>query len=276
MRLYVIISVIFIYVLAYGKDTNTRLLTLDTQGITTFEATCGSGFLKIYGKPGLKQINVTANIRPEGLNPRKLQKVVTLTLKRAGSRAILTSITKNDAFGLFDWIFGNNEDNIEIDLTIEIPQHMNLKITDGSGGTEIRNIRGNVNIIDGSGFLSVQNIDGALEITDGSGGILVRNINGNCQVHDGSGEITLKQINGDLAITDGSGAMFIDHIGGSVEITDGSGEINLEYIRDTITISDGSGDIKAGHVNGDLILKSTGSGKVITNQVRGHIIGLRK
>ncbi len=276
MRVFMIVVLTFFASLLFAKDNNVRVLTLDAQGITRLKATCGAGFLKVKGSPELQQIRVTAAIRPEGLDARKLSKAVKLSLTRDGSTAVLVSKTKNDNFSLFDWIFGGDVQSVEIDLTIEIPQKMDLKIIDGSGSTEIGNVIGQADIIDGSGFLTVKNLQGALEITDGSGSILVQNINGDCTIRDGSGEMTLKQIEGNVDITDGSGAIFANQVEGAMDITDGSGEINLKHIGQTITIRDGSGDIRVDDVNGDLVIKSAGSGGVFTNDVKGRIIGLHK
>ncbi|RLD16119.1 hypothetical protein DRI50_02625 [candidate division KSB1 bacterium] len=276
MRYFMIVLIALTASLVFGKDNDTRVLNLDSQGITTLKADCGAGFLKINGSPSAEQIMVTANIRPKGLNSKKLAKVVELNLKRVGSTAVLVSRAKNANHDLFDWIFGGNSDNIEIDLTIEIPQNLNLKITDGSGSTEIKSVHGKVEITDGSGSLTISKITGPLHITDGSGSILIQDIKGDCQINDGSGSMTLEHITGNVDITDGSGGILVNHVDGAIEIVDGSGEINLDHVTQTVTVRDGSGDINASNVNGDLVIKSAGSGRVFTNHIRGRIIGLHK
>ncbi len=273
MRLIMIILLAFLAAPLWAKGNNVRILTLDAQGIKTLKATCGAGFLKVEGKSDLRQIRVTAEIRPQGMHPQKLKEVTVLQLKREGDSAVLISKTKNSDRNVLDWLLGTDSGDIEINITVELPQNMNVHIVDGSGSTDIRNIIGHADITDGSGYLTVQNVHGPLQISDGSGGMLVENITGTCRINDGSGEMTLKDMSGDVQITDGSGSLFINTVDGTLEITDGSGDIEIRHVTQNVIIRDGSGDIRVNDIGGDLVLKSAGSGKVITNDIRGKIIG---
>ena len=275
MRLTMIILLAFWSVSLWAKGNNVRILTLDAQDIKTLKATCGAGFLKVEGKPDLQQIRVTAEIRPQGMHPQKLKELIVLQLKRKGDSAVLISKTKNSNRNLLDWLLGTGSGDIEINVTVELPQKMNLQIVDGSGSTDIRNIIGHADINDGSGYLTIQNVQGPLQISDGSGGMLVGNINGTCRINDGSGEMTLKDMSGEVQITDGSGSIFVNTVNGTLEITDSSGDIEIRHVTQNVIIRDGSGDIRANDIGGDLVLKATGSGKVITNDIRGKIIGWR-
>lgn len=210
----------------------TKTLSLAAEGITQLEIDSGAGFLKVQGVEGLKAIEVKAEILARGVDEKDMKKFIEdhikLTLENKGGRAVLVSEVKERLFFSFH--------DVQIDLTVNIPEKMDLNVDDGSGRIEISSIAGNLNI------------------EDGSGGIQVEDIQGDVEINDGSGEIEVKEITGNVSIEDGSGSMTVLNVGGNVTVDDGSGSIDV----------DGVGK--------DLILKDTGSGSVNHRNVKGRVI----
>lgn len=207
-------------------------LSLAAQGIDKLEIECGAGFLKVRGVEGLNSIEVKAEIYAKGIADQKMKEFlkdyVKLSLEKKGSSAVLVSRIDNRPFPFFR--------NAWIDLTVNVPKKMNMRIDDGSGSIDVESIIGN------------------LTIDDGSGGIRVGNIQGDLEIDDGSGEIEISDIAGNVTIHDGSGGIDVINVGGS------------------LTVSDGSGGIDIDRVEKDLILKETGSGGVHYTNIKGRVI----
>jgi len=226
----IFLAVFFLCATSLFAYKEVKELSLSAQGIEKLEIDCGSGYLKVYGREGLKEIRVEAEIILEGKSEKSaeefLQKYLDLSLKKRGSRAVLTSGFENYR-SMFS--FGNKV----VNLTVSIPMDMNLDVDDGSGSIRIEDIAGDVNVDDGSGSMEIMNIKGNLE------------------VDDGSGEIEVEGIYGDVSIDDGSGSMIIRNIGGSVTVRDGSGSITIDGVEKDVYIpSEGSGSVRVNNVKG--------------------------
>ncbi len=272
MRVFVLFLVLFLIPNLWAKDSFEKDLQLDCQGITKLRVEAGAGFLKIQGVEGAKRIEVLAEIVPNGATRQSIEHDLTLTLKKVGDQAVLISKFKDR--GLLDWLLGHSG-NVEVNLTVRVPNDLLVEVIDGSGPTEIYGLRNNLTVTDGSGSLSVHHIKGNVHITDGSGEITVDHISGSCYIIDGSGSTKIKKITDDVEITDGSGELILESIGGDADVTDGSGSIRAEKIRGSLTIRDGSGDIYVDALGGDLIIESDGSGDVFTQHIKGQVVQKR-
>jgi DUF4097 and DUF4098 domain-containing protein YvlB len=207
-----------------------RNLSLSAKGIDELEIDCGAGFLKVNGQKGLTEIKVEAEIVLEGKSEKSaeefIQKYLKLSLKKRGSRAVLTS-----GFESYRSLFSFS--NKLINLTVSIPVDMDLDVDDGSG------------------YIRIEDIAGNLIIDDGSGSIEIVNAKGNVDVDDGSGEINIEGVSGDVSVDDGSGSIFIRNIGGNVTVRDGSGSITIDGVEKDVYIpSDGSGSVRVNNVKG--------------------------
>ena len=207
-------------------------LSLAAQGIDKLEIDCGAGFLRVRGVEALNSIEVKAEIYVRGIADQKMKEFlkdyVKLSLEKKGSSAVLVSRIDNRPFSFFR--------EARIDLTVNVPKKIDMRIDDGSGSIDVESIMGNLTIDDGSGGIRVENIQGDLKIDDGSGEIEIRDIAGNVTIHDGSGGIDAINIGGSLTVSDGSGGIDIDR------------------------------------VEKDLILKDTGSGGVHYRDIKGRVI----
>jgi hypothetical protein len=224
----------FIFIgLAHG-GTVTKKLELSAIGIKNFDIDCGAGFLNVVGVEGNNIIEVQAEVDIRGYRGDELNdfidKYVNLSLEKSNSHAILKShIEYRSSYRGY----------MQVNLTIKIPVNMNLKINDGSGLTEIKNVTGNIYIDDGSGKLSVENIKGDVEIDDGSGKISVADITGNVIINDGAGEAKITGIEGSVKVRDGSGSIYIDKVSKDVTITEsGSGGLTIRNVDGKVQKND--------------------------------------
>ncbi|MCK4763686.1 MAG: DUF4097 family beta strand repeat protein [Candidatus Aminicenantes bacterium] len=244
-------------------------LTLSAAGIKTLEIECGSGYLKVKGKEGLKQIEVEATIVIKGLDKDEIdffiKDKITLTLKKKGAKAELVSEVKS-----LSSIFGKRK-SVQVNLDVRMPRDMSLDIDDGSGSIAVEGIGADVEIEDGSGSIEVEDINGDLEIEDGSGEIDIEGVSGNVKIDDGSGEIDVKKVKGNVKVDDSSGEIKVKNIGGDVDVEDSSGDIKIYEIGGSVVVDDGSGGIYIDGVAKDVYIKSAGSGSVSIKNVKGKV-----
>ncbi len=250
-HLIIIIVLITAVALTAGTIDETKELKLDATGITKLQIKSGSGFVRIEGKNGLDEILVTAEILLSGVDEDDVEKVlnkyVELSLEKSGSKAYLTSIIESNS-GFF-----SRSRHAKIDLTVYIPENIELSIFDGAGDVEIKNVAANIFLDDGSGSVDIRNVGGDLEIDDGSGDLDITTIHGMTDIVDGSGTIYLEDIHGDVIIDDGSGSMRIVKVDGNVKISDGSGSIKIDGVSKDVTIKDdGSGGVTIRNVDGSI------------------------
>ncbi len=249
--LIIAISSLFLISTITIASDSVKLLELPEESIETLDIDCGAGFLKVTGIENLDKIEVKAEIeldihdvedREEFIRDR-----VRLSLEKRGSRAVLISHVKNSSFF---------RRSAHINLTVRIPQNMDLNVEDGSGFIEIETVAGDIMIDDGSGSIDLENITGDVEIDDGSGEMDLENIIGNVEIDDGSGEIDIEKIDGDLYVDDGSGTLRISEISGNVVVRDGSGSIYIDSVDKDVNIKEaGSGGLSIRNVKGRVTKK---------------------
>jgi DUF4097 and DUF4098 domain-containing protein YvlB len=225
-------SVIFALVFLAGSlacsAQEVKNLSLAAQGVSKLEINCGAGFLKVEGADGVSTIEVKAEIYARGIAGEDLKSFiedhVKLSLDKRDGRAVLVSKVEDRSF------FRSHE--ARIDLTVTVPQKMDLNVDDGSGSIEVGKLAGNVYIEDGSGGMRVESIEGDLEIDDGSGEIEVRGVTGSVVIDDGSGSITVTDVGGSVTIDDGSGSIDVDGVGKDLILKEtGSGSLNFRNVK---------------------------------------------
>jgi len=228
----VLLGLLFLSLPAFSYQTE-KTLKLPAEGIHLLSVDAGAGSLKIEGVEGLTSIEVTAEISVHGVADRHINDFLDEHLRFSLEKSGEEAVLKGYFHFSGPHLFF---DDGKVDLTVRMPKAMDLDVDDGSGDLSVKNVRGEVSIDDGSGDLTVSNIEGDLRIDDGSGELEARNVTGNVRIDDGSGSLTVVGVGG------------------------------------TVTVDDGSGGIYIEDVAKDVVLESTGSGSVRTNNVRGRII----
>ena len=213
---------------AWNDYTEERDLELDTDGIDGLEIDAGAGSLDVKGVAGHDGIVVKATIVVSDADEDKAARIIAdkmkLSLEKRGERAELISDFEDGFMG--------RDLSARIDLEITIPAELALKIEDGSGSIDVKDVASDVAIDDGSGSIDVQNV-------------------ANLVIDDGSGSIDVARASGDVSVTDGSGSISIRSVAGTVTIDDGSGSIEVSDVEeDLIIVDDGSGGVKFSDVRG--------------------------
>ncbi|HEY0593691.1 MAG TPA: hypothetical protein VGF40_18110 [Thermoanaerobaculia bacterium] len=226
------------------RHTAPRQLSAPSEGVKIVEVHAGAGALVVRGgaAAGIRASGTACSSSADALEKIRLES------KRTGDRLVIEAVFPEMA----SWGFGWNLQR-RLDFTVELPQALPVRIDDGSGSIEVRNVA-------------------AADIDDGSGEIEVRGVAGTVTVDDGSGDISIVDAGG-VAVEDGSGSIDIRSIRGAVVIEeDGSGAIEIADVTGNVTIEDdGSGSIAVRNVSGDFTLRDDGSGGVTVDGVRGKV-----
>jgi DUF4097 and DUF4098 domain-containing protein YvlB len=233
------------YAQSYGDYTAPRNAVIDAAGARSIEVEAAAGSLRIEGKPGLRQVQVTGTARSS--SQRFLSEIRLIAERRGDVVFIKADIPDGE------WSRDRDNYSAALDLVIQVPQGINAEVSDGSGEAKVLNV-GALEASDGSGDFSVDGA-GSVRITDGSGNLRIENVGGDVRVSDGSGEIDVRNVTGSFVVeTDGSGSIMATDVRGSVIVeNDGSGEIEVNKVgRDFRVENKGSGSIDYSAVTGQV------------------------
>lgn len=212
----------------------TRELEVQVSRDARFSIDAGAGSLLVTGESGADTIRVSAEIYQVEANDD-----YTLTLETdSEGRVRLVADTGS----------GPLSSNDRIDLSIRVPESVELDIVDGSGSMQVSGLTRSLDIEDGSGSIRISEIGGDVTIDDGSGSLSVDNVGGSLGIEDGSGSIDVRETGGDVAIHDGSGSITVRNTGGKVTVDDDSGSINVDSAEDFELLGDGSGSVSASNI----------------------------
>src|SRR6266550_632028 len=223
-----------------------RNAVVDAAGARKVEVEAAAGSLRVEGRPGLRQVQVTGTAHSS--SQQMLNQIKLIAERRGDVVFIKADIPDDDSRSYSD------NYSASLDLVIEVPQGIDADIADGSGETRIMNV-GSLEATDGSGSFSVNGAAGSVRITDGSGDLTIENVGGNVNVNDGSGDINVRNVTGSFTVeSDGSGGIYATDVRGSV-----------------IVQSDGSGSIEVTKVGKDFRVESKGSGSIDYAEVAGQV-----
>lgn len=223
-----------------------RNAIVDASGAKSVQVEAAAGSLRVEGKPGLRQVQVTGTAYSSSQQELSL---IRLIAERRGDVVFIKADMPDD-----DERWSRNNYSAALDLVIEVPQGMNADIGDGSGDAKILNV-GSLDASDGSGSLSVIGAAGSVHITDGSGDLTIENVGGDVRVSDGSGDVKVRNVTGSFIVeTDGSGSIYATDVKGSVVVE-----------------NDGSGTIEVNKVGKDLRVENKGGGSIDYAEVSGQV-----
>jgi hypothetical protein len=225
--------------------TARRDADLDARGARSLRVEAKAGSLRIEGRSGLSEVRVRGTARAS--RESWLDDIQLRTDRRGDELEVIVDIPS------WSWT-GVGRAYKGLDLVIEVPSTLALDVIDGSGAIVIAGT-GPLRVRDGSGDIDVRDIEGPVDITDGSGEIVLRMVRGNVRIDDGSGEVEIEDVRGNVEIVDdGSGSLSIARVTGWVEVHDA-----------------GSGTVRVSDVGGDLTVRDTRRSRVRYDNVRGTV-----
>jgi DUF4097 and DUF4098 domain-containing protein YvlB len=237
-----------------------RNVQLDTSGITKIEVTAGAGDLRVRGEKGRNQLSVTGQACASS---QELLDKIQLEQRREGSTLIVKAVFP-ETEGFLGYA--------RMDMTVTLPDSVDLNLTDSSGDAEIEGVQALV-FNDSSGDADIRKVRGSLNLTDSSGDLDIEEIGGGVTLTDSSGDIEIEKVAGKVKIDiDSSGGIRIDRAGAVHILTDSSGDISIENVQaDVLIDTDSSGDIEVANVGGKFTVGADGSGSIRERNVAGAV-----
>lgn len=212
------------------KYTEERLARARAEGVTSVRIIARAGSLRVVGRSGV------AEIRAEGLacssREAHLSEVRLTTSRIAGELLIEAELPE-----LSGVLFGRSPVT-RLDLSVELPDHLPLSVRDSSGWIRIENV-GSLRVDDGSGSIEIRDVKGDLRVNDGSGSIEIRDVAGEVVIEeDGSGGIDIRRVTGSVRVErDGSGSIHVSDVDGDfVVVRDGSGGIHHDRVKGSVRV----------------------------------------
>lgn len=165
--------------------------------------------------------------------------------------------------------------------TVEVPEHMTMRLKTGSGDVRINQVTANIKSNTGSGDLELTAVKGVLDFNTGSGDAELENIDGELNLNTGSGNISLRDSKGTYDLNAGSGDIRFEKVNGNFQVNTGSGDIKASSVtiagsskfntgsgnatvslagdlKSNISINSGSGDsrlqLNGAPINGTVIM----------------------
>lgn len=218
----------------------------------------GAGKLVIRGSRETGEIHIVATLCASDED-----RLAALDVTLDGGR-LDTDYPRRGAGG---WFGGNRY--ARIDLVVEVPAGMDLRVDDSSGSVEITGV-GEVEIDDGSGSMQLRGV-ASVVIDDGSGNLRIEDVAGSVTVDDGSGSLRIENVAGNVTIEDGAGSLRISTVGGDVSVSDGSGSIEITSVGGTVRIGAGAGSVTVRDVEGDLVVTDTRRSRIRYSDIRGTL-----
>ena len=194
---------------------------LDASTIEVLDLSVEAGDLVVTGDADTDQIGVDVDLTTDRVNEDKdgeARHAMHLELRDMGDGTALLTV----------W-FDPDMPRYAGDVTVTIPQRLELIASDDSGDTLIERCA-SVDLEDGSGDVEIKGIAGQVVVDDGSGELTIDDVTGDVEVADGAGDLRVENIEGDVDIDDGSGDITVAHVTGDVTIVDGSGQLDVEDV----------------------------------------------
>lgn len=217
-----------------------RLAEADAAGIRTVVIGAAAGDLAVHGTS-------TTRVRAKGracAGSADALAAIKIETRREGDTLHVDAILPDT-----DHAFHNRS----LDLTIDLPATLAIRIADSSGDIEVDNVAG-VRVEDSSGDIDIKTINGNVEVSDSSGDVVIADVTGNVTIPvDSSGDLVFRRVHGGVHVeTDSSGGITASEVNGDVTIdNDSSGDIRVSQVGGNFTVaSDSSGDIEQRSVLG--------------------------
>ncbi|MEO0972551.1 MAG: DUF4097 family beta strand repeat-containing protein [Pseudomonadota bacterium] len=230
----------------YAQAATALLLAAPTFADSTVEkefAFSSDGHLKV--------INVQGSIEVRGWD-RQLVRLVadlegdpeSLVIKQGETHAeIRVEVDKR-------W-FGRGDDNIEADLTLDVPRNVRL---------EISSVSADVSVDDHTGDQRIQSVSGDIEVDGGSTDANLESVSGNIDLRGNGavGRFRVSAVSGDAEVVDVNGEVHVSTISGDARVrTETLEEAKLESVSGELRLRGHLGEqarLRAGSVSGEVLL----------------------
>lgn len=213
---------------------------LDSKGIEHLRVDIPCGNIDVKSNSSIKEIRIEAEVTIRKMSDDDAETFIknwklNLIKKDTSALFVYTGRTKKGT----NWFKKNVA--VELALTIEIPEKMNLILDTGAGNITVNGIKGSLDIESGAGNVSITDIEGDITVATGAGNMKFRKITGSVDADTGAGNLSFFNITGDIAADCGAGNITIDTCNGYVDVDTGIGNIDVSGVKRKVKANTGLG-----------------------------------
>ncbi len=170
------------------------------------------------------------------------------------------------------WKRWKRDYDLEVDLTITIPERYNVEFRTGAGNVIIAEAEGDISGRTGAGNIEIEGVFGTLDISSGAGNITIDGAEGDVYVQSGAGGVELEDVQGRIEARTGAGnitAVITGPLAGDSSFDTGAGNVTV-YLADDVE-ADVEGRASLGNAKSDFDLRVRG--KFMSKSFSGRING---
>jgi len=160
--------------------------------------------------------------------------------------------------------------SFSITYTLEIPEDINLDVTNSFGDTELLNLSGDIRVSNSMGSLDAENLSGEIDLSNRFGSVTAYNLIGQSEVTNQNGSLDIRKVTGNLRAESRFGRIEVDEVSGTANITGGNGSMKVERIGSTATLQNSFGTITVIDVEGRTVINSR-NGNVRAENIRDEL-----
>lgn len=192
----------------FSRNADDRIA--NARHVKTLSIQCGNGTLKIEGaeRPSL---DVKAWVYAWAESASEAERI-----NREVSVQLLSSETDNPSIVVSDPRTAHNGQRYEVNLTIQLPRHVRVKVVDGAGNVEISGLTHGVELDNESGSVEIWDIGGGIELTNRGDTTSIENARGKLGIVDSNSDLTISQVQGEVNVKDRGGKLSVQHVTGQV------------------------------------------------------------
>ena len=232
-----------------------RQAQADAAGAERIEILAGAGDLQLTGRSGTQ---VDATGRACARDDEELARVQLHAERDGAVVRVVADIPRE-----IDYAY--------LDLRIDVPEGVPVRITDSSGDLRVRHVAA-LDLRDSSGDIEIEDVPGDVSVEDSSGDVDIDGAMGSLTLEDSSGELYLTAVGDTHVVSDSSGDIRISRAGAVRIDVDSSGEIVCRDVTGSVSVGeDSSGSIEVSNVGGDFTVNSDGSGDIEYADVAGRV-----
>jgi len=155
--------------------------------------------------------------------------------------------------------------SFSITYILEIPENINLDVTNSFGDTELLNLSGDIRVSNSMGLLVAENLSGEIELSNRFGSVTAFNLTGSSEITNQNGSLDIRKVTGNLRAESRFGSIEVDEVSGTANITGGNGSMKVERIGSNLTLQNSFGTITVIDVGGRTVINGRNSNVRIEN-----------
>lgn len=185
----------------YREDRTFTLSAADAKGVNVKGE---NGTVKVIGRPGSKEVRVTGT-------------ACAITESALGKIRI---DTERSSDGWVRVIVDTPSGNNKVDLTVEVPDNLQVMARNDNGMVEVSHVYRGANVRGDNGTVSVSDVKGGVTVDSRNGAVTITQADGDVNVtRADNGILIVTDVKGDVTVTKQNGVVTVTNVAGDLTLT---------------------------------------------------------